>query len=697
MIKKFDPQTPQVSRIGIVEPSTGAIKSAISLQRSAANMLDNFYQKAVEEQQEKGAEFAMQVPLRGEDGRLKYEPIPDSMSPVAKRTARSQIDQRFETQLRVDLAEKARTFRFKKDGSPASAAEYETAMETYLKETGELNPRFQQYAQDYASPLIAQNLADIRHQSYNAAMKKDFNNRREELEQVIIPAIAATAQAGQTVEMPNGDMVDSASLMYQRTMAAIDDFEQTHSSRIEGGLTNKLRKAAKEAFYGGKVDSITAKISAATKANISNIYLAANEEKTVLNDVVSVLRNPASYDAIPEYRQKQLASLGFTKEFATNPDMAAVRNEVATRVAAYEGTRSEIFTQEKKRLDSELSINALSQGFVIGQGQVDNIATQLGINDRFEMVAALPGIMASGTAENPTHPLKNALMGDGALPTALTEAFSNQDVLQFAASRGFLPQLINIYEQATTRFVNGSPIRTDRGMSPKAIANMETLAAYGSILQTVDVGEFLSKTSEFNRFGVDQRKSITQAALGEDYSSVAEFVSKTTGIETTRELGDLMAIAPSLIHVHGVETTKKILKQSADKLYRKSDFMYEDTPSMHSPEARYGSQLHVFKSSANMALGQAAGKYSLEAGNAKLIFDRRGGGGYPVYLAVDAETGIPIMGPDNTPIRVGGIAVMSKLNREYQEQAKRYLGDLQEQRFKFLSENLGTGGVQFVP
>ena len=116
MIKRYRPDNPLVKPIGIVAPSRGAERNAIQQQRTASNLLNMAYQGAVEEQRAVGQDYAVKIAVRNDKGQVEYQEIPDAFSPVARRTAQTQIYQRYQTALRADISEKAKSFRFDANG-----------------------------------------------------------------------------------------------------------------------------------------------------------------------------------------------------------------------------------------------------------------------------------------------------------------------------------------------------------------------------------------------------------------------------------------------------------------------------------------------------------------------------------------------------------------------------------------------------
>ena len=161
-IKKFQVQTPLVSPIGIVQPSMAGARAAQSLQQTGYNLAEQGYKLAVAEQQEVGREYAVQLQTRNEDGIVEYKPIPDAMSPVAKRTAKSLVDSKYQTAIKLDLLSKAKQARVRDDGSPATAEQFDVDMDGWVKKTTELNPRYKAYIEEISAPTIAEHLTDIR-------------------------------------------------------------------------------------------------------------------------------------------------------------------------------------------------------------------------------------------------------------------------------------------------------------------------------------------------------------------------------------------------------------------------------------------------------------------------------------------------------------------------------------------------------
>ena len=670
MIKRYRPDNPLVKPIGIVAPSRGAERNAIQQQRTASNLLNMAYQGAVEEQRAVGQDYAVKIAVRNEKGLVEYQEIPDAFSPVARRTAQTQIDQRYQTALRADISEKAKSFRFDDNGAPVSSEIYENKMSEYINQTARLNDRYANFVTEYSMPLMAQNLADIKHKNYEATMKQDYINLQGDIESQISDLGATTnSMAGMQEVFVEGDTpVAMEDVLYGQILANIDELQARHGSRIEGALIRNMRNNAKIAFYGGKLKRMAGIVSTTVqKADISP-YATHNLEQGYLNDMISALQSPASYDALPAERRNQLASIGFTREFIENPDMVYQRKQMASELATYQGTRAEQFANDRKARQDDQTAWNLNNGNVVGQKQIDSLAEQLGITDGYSALQNLSNIK-----NNPAYSvIMEGMLGDSPLVTGMQQMFENEDVLAMAASRGLLDDVLGLYNNVTTKFDPlGRSYTTPRGISAKGIALMESLQAYSSVMQTLDMNEFFAKRAEFGRFGADEQKAAIKSALADDYKDIDAFVTDATRIFTPEERAEMRAIAPTLIYAHGVDTAKEILSKTADRLYKKSDLLYGvEGKSMWSPEARYGSEFPIFRDAANNTLAEA-GDYALGV-NTSLIYDRRGGAGFPVYIAVNKDTGIPIMNANGEMIRIGGLSVVAQRQSQFAEQAAMY-------------------------
>ena len=682
MIKRYQPDSPLVRPIGIVAPSRGAEQNAIQQQRTASNLLNIAYQGAIQEQRTIGNEYAVKIAVRNTEGNIEYQEIPDAFSPIARRTAQSQIDQRYETALRADINEKAKAFRFKDDGSPASAQDYENKMTSYIAKTKELNGRYGNFVEEYSLPLIAQNLTDIKHKAYDASMKADFIAMQSQIEGHIAD-LAATSEsmAGQQqiVVDESGQSVSMSEVLYRKTLENIDELALTHGSRIEGAMVKNMRNQAKLAYYNGQLKRIAGLVSTRIQQEGLSPFQAYDEEKAYLNDMISSLQSVASYDALPAPRKNVLAEFGFDREFVENSDMLFQRKQMASELATYQGTRAEQFSNDQKARANDLAAFIINSGNIASQQQVDSITSQLGIVDGYSTLANVNNILNDSRYDV----VKRSLMGDSPLFKGMQEMFESPDILMMAASQGKLDDVLTLWNNVTTKFdSNGRSFTTSRGVSAKGVAMMETLAAYSSVMQTMDMNEFFAKQQEFTRFGVDEQNTRIKGMLESGYEGdIDKFVKRSTGIDTPQELIELRSIAPTLIYAHGVETANKILKETADKLYKKSDFLYGiEGKSMYSPEARYGREFPTFIESAELALAQAGPQYSFVNGNVKLIFDRRGGGGFPVYIAVNGDTGLPIRDASNQMIRVGGIGVIAQRQLSNAEAVAMYREFLQAEQ-----------------
>ena len=622
MIKRYRSQNTMIKPIGIVQPSTAGIAAGESMRQTGMRLSQMFYKQAVEEQQRVGREYAANLVVKNEEGQTEYKPIPDAMSPIATRTAQGEIDRTYQTQLKADILSQAKALRVDANGKPLGASDYNEAMTGYLAKTAELNQRYSAYIQNISGPVVSQHLTDIKVKAYEAAMDRDFDTTFAEIENELIPdlaALSASPSGSQQIQIdPSMGLAqetgtaDARDVLYLQGKKRIEKFVETHASKLETGALRQLMNKLNTAYYGGQVKGMAGRISSVISERAKrNPFMKFDEEADYLNSMISALRSEESYDAIDERTRANLAEIGFTEAFVKNPNMYFQREAIASSLATYQGTRKEQRGNLLNKYKTDITNSRLVAGIAVGKSELNDLAKQTGINDGYDVLNNFDAIFTAGGPTDTSHPIKLAMFSDSELPDAVQQVFENNDLIELAASQGKLPKLVNLYTNLTTRFdENGRPFTTTRGLSVEAIANMESLAAYGSILQTVDMNVFSEKRAELARFGDQQAKSLISAALG-DKMTLPEFVRENTGITQTEELQEFQAIAPTLIHIHGKEKAAQILKKSAEKLYKQSSVLYDPQgdkmKSMWSPEARYGSDYGTFRLAADAAMAQIPG------------------------------------------------------------------------------------------
>lgn len=660
-IQKFNPKSPLTGQIGVVQPSNAAVRSAQQQQQTASQLGQTAFKMAVQEQQDVGREYAVNLVTRGEDGKINYQEIPDAMSPTARRSAQPLIDTKYQNSLKADLLAQGKLKRVNEDGSPANGKVYTESMESYIAETAKLNPRYAGFINEVGGAVAAQHATDIQIKSYQATMALDKRNKQNYFVDEAIPALRATSasQSGDTPSFDNdadgvGDTI--ANELYKNVIADIDDFAVEH--KLDAEAYNKLTQEAKMARYGGQIDRMSAIASAvAQDQNPDNPF---NAESAYLNAMTSALRNPTSLAAQPPAMQEALAEIGFTAEFLEQNDMQGVRSKLATNLSAYQGTRQEEAENNANLIRQQQTEHDISVGAVLSQKQADNWFAQNGIEDGYDLLNNLDQIMSDTNGAG-----YKIIMGRGPLPAPVVEMFTDQGIIDLVGSEKKLTKFLELYRNVT----NDGASSMSRGMTQEAITNMEELSAYSAGIVTMPFEKFQTRRRDYNAIPQAIRTDNLNAALGED-QSLGQFVRRYLDLDddaTGQEITHFMKVTPMLLYYHGEEKTKKILKQSADRVFSESDFIYaregDSKRGLYSPETRYGDYFPTFRTSVDLKLAAVDESFALGKTHA-LLATGQGGANQPIYLVVNKTSGEPTMF-NGAPMMVGGNSVRAQMQSDF--------------------------------
>ena len=659
-IQKFNAKSPLTGQIGVVQPSTAAVRSAQQQQQTASQLGQMAFKMAVQEQQDVGREYAVNLVTRGEDGKINYQEIPDAMSPTARRSAQPLIDSKYQNSLKADLIAKGKLKRVSEDGSPANGKVYTESMESYIAETAKLNPRYAGFINEVGGAVAAQHATDIQIKSYEATMALDKRNKQNYFVDEAIPALRATSASpsGDTPSFDTdadgvGDTI--ADELYKNVIADIDNFAVEH--KLDAEAYNKLTQDAKIARYGGQIDRMSAIASAvAQDQNPDNPF---NAESAYLNAMTSALRNPESIASQPQAMQEALAEIGFTAEFLQQNDMQGVRSKLATNLSSYQGTRQEEAVNNANLIRQQQTEYDLGVGAVLSQKQADNWFAQNGIEDGYALLNNLDQIMSdtNGSAYK-------IIMGRGPLPAPVVEMFTDQSIIDLVGSEKKLTKFLELYRNVT----NDGASSMSRGMTQEAITNMEELNAYSAGIITMPFEKFQTRRRDYNAIPQAIRTDNLNAALGDD-QSLGQFVRRYLDLDddaTGQEITHFMKVTPMLLYYHGEEKTKKILKQSADRVFSESDFIYaregDSKRGLYSPETRYGDYFPTFRTSVDLKLAAVDESFFLGKTHA-LLATGQGGANQPIYLVVNKTSGEPTMF-NGAPMMVGGNAVRAQMQSD---------------------------------
>jgi len=681
-IQKFNPKSPLTAQIGVVQPSNAAVRSAQQQQQTASQLGQMAFKMAVQEQQDAGREYAVNLVTRGEDGKINYQEIPDAMSPTARRTAQPLIDTKYQNSLKADLLAQGKLKRVDENGSPVNGKVYTESMESYIAETAKLNPRYAGFINEVGGAVAAQHATDIQIKSYQAAMALDKRNKQNYFVDEAIPALRATSASpsGNTPSFDNdadgvGDTI--ANELYKNVIADIDDFAVEH--KLDAEAYNKLTQEAKMARYGGQIDRMSAIASAvAQDQNPDNPF---NVESAYLNAMTSALRNPTSLAAQPQAMQEALAEIGFTAEFLEQNDMQGVRSKLATNLSAYQGTRQEEAVNNANLIRQQQTEYDIGVGALLSQKQSNDYFTQvMGIQDGYDLLNNLDQIMSDKDGN-----AYKIIMGRGPLPAPVVEMFSDQSIIDLVGSEKKLTKFVELYRNVT----NDGASSMSRGMTQEAITNMEEISAYSAGIVTMPFEQFQTRRRDYMAIPLNIRNDNLKAALG-DEQSLGQFVRRYLDLDddaTGQEITHFMKVTPMLLYYHGEEKTKKILRESADRVFAESSFIYsregDSTRGMYSPEVRYGEYFNTFRTSVDLKLATVDESFALGKTHS-LLATGQGGANLPIYIVVDKETGHQVI-HNGGPMMVGGNAVRAEMQSDHRMRRNKQRAQLRDAELRLNS------------
>lgn len=681
-IQKFNPKSPLTAQIGVVQPSNAAVRSAQQQQQTASQLGQTAFKMAVQEQQDVGREYAVNLVTRGEDGKINYQEIPDAMSPTARRTAQPLIDTKYQNSLKADLLAQGKLKRVDENGSPVNGKVYTESMESYIAETAKLNPRYAGFINEVGGAVAAQHATDIQIKSYQAAMALDKRNKLNYFFDEAIPALRATSASpsGNTPSFDNdadgvGDTI--ANELYKNVIADIDDFAVEH--KLDAEAYNKLTQDAKMARYGGQIDRMSAIASAvAQDQNPDNPF---NVESAYLNAMTSALRNPTSLAAQPQAMQEALAEIGFTAEFLEQNDMQGVRSKLATNLSAYQGTRQEEAVNNANLIRQQQTEYDIGVGALLSQKQSNDYFTQvMGIQDGYDLLNNLDQIMSDKDGN-----AYKIIMGRGPLPAPVVEMFSDQSIIDLVGSEKKLTKFVELYRNVT----NDGASSMSRGMTQEAITNMEEISAYSAGIVTMPFEQFQTRRRDYMAIPQAMRNDNLKAALG-DEQSLGQFVRRYLDLDddaTGQEITHFMKVTPMLLYYHGEEKTKKILRESADRVFAESSFIYsregDSTRGMYSPEVRYGEYFNTFRTSVDLKLATIDESFALGKTHS-LLATGQGGANLPIYIVVDKETGHQVI-HNGGPMMVGGNAVRAEMQSDHRMRRNKQRAQLRDAELRLNS------------
>jgi hypothetical protein len=667
--------------VGVVR-STGAEAASrawAGVATAGQRIFEMGYQEAKVQQKALGDSFAkMSVIGRDDQGNYEAVELPATFSPVARQTAELGLQENYVKQFALDATNAGKVLygKYKERGDTAGfLGDWEAATSGQIKAVSQ-DPKLAKYApvmQQMMDNVGKEHVASLHSIAYDLADRKAYQNDTELLNDGIANLLTL-ASTDRVVEVPSdGDLEPSyapaGQVALEQTLEAIDRLGEKYASRIEVGTVPKLKKEARTAFHSGQISRIISRLKEIVPPP-SN----PNSNNDVLGDIMQAgvtVFSTGSLDAVdsPSVRAT-LEAAGLNDAFFQQEGIGELRAALGNEFSKAQSRQAESFNKFKDDYKVAAVSNNLDNGAPVGKDDAALLLREgFGVTNATDLANNFERIINSKQGQN-------LLLYNTVAPDVVKDFLSPDFAKTFLQQNPqALPTALNFFRQATLS-QNGT-VRAARGIDVKTVQFWEELNAYSKSGQTMSMDQFLEAESALQEGGALVDSSIQ--------NRIYEFTGKESkGLKAALEDFTLQAVgndpdmavffgsqAKRLIYVHGADKAMQIIKNTKDKIFIKSDFMYDkDRPSLFAPEMFYkGVEMDVFRSTIATRLRTAENGSTLVLGkNVGLVADRRGTppvGGIPTRLPTYTlrytsgdRIGQPVRDA-NGPIEIGPQAIIS--------------------------------------
>lgn len=594
------------------------------------------YQEAKVQQKALGDSFAkMSVIGRDDEGNYEAVELPATFSPVARQTAELGLQENYVKQFALDATNAGKVLygKYKERGDTAGfLGDWEAATSGQIKAVSQ-DPKLAKYApvmQQMMDNVGKEHVASLHSIAYDLADRKAYQNDTELLNDGIanLLTLASTDRVVEVFDGSGGNETTYApagQVALEQTLEAIDRLGEKYASRIKVGTVPKLKKEARTAFHSGQVSRII--------SNLKEIVPPPsnpNSNNDVLGDIMQAgvtAFSTGSLDAVdsPSVRAT-LEAAGLNDEFFQQEGIGELRAALGNEFSKAQSRQAESFNKFKDDYRvAAVSIN-VSNGAPVGKDDAALLLREgFGVTNATDLANNFERIINSKQGQN-------LLLYNTVAPDVVKDFLSPDFAKTFLQQNPqALPTALNFFRQATLS-QNGT-VRAPRGIDAKTIQFWEELNAYAKSGQTMSMDRFLDAESAMQTGGapVDNAiKDMIYQKIGKEFQSVKAAVEEFT-LQAVGNDPDMSAFfgnqAKRLVYVHGADKAFEIIKNTKDKIFVQSDFMYEkDRKSLFAPEMFYqGAEMDVFSSTIATRLRTAENGAGLVLGkNVGLVADRRG-------------------------------------------------------------------------
>ena len=668
--------------IGVVTPSNAGVRAAEETANLGARMMQSFFNKEVEVQKQKGVDVASQFAVRNAEQDVEYRSLPEGMSKIAQKTAQPLIDKKYQAAIMADMKAEAAKHRADHPNDPEG---FDSAFSTYVNETANLtDDRYKSFVMDLGGELAGSNYAALYADKVDA---EDMQNFKDTYDAILSSQqdLAAFVESGAA-----GANSTVARLTYENLNKEIDELVATHGDRMSVTAESELRKGLKRSYGGAMATSVVNKLISLPE--FQDPVMGAQAAANVINGLELAFRN-GSIDALEPAVVSKLKQAGFSEEMISPNFLdAESRRIIAGDISVTENNMQERLTATKNARLAGASIATLLSNGVVSKKEMDNVFTHYGYTSVESLMNDLPQILLG--KDDKSRAVRHMFLNNNSdLPDVVKDVF-NPDNLERLANTGQLPLAMDLFQQVTKRLNrDGSGVNTvTRGLSDNVMVEMEALNAYRNGVKEASFPDYFQRRRELARD--PQRDFLLKTRLGKDVK-ITDFVTEKLGSDASPdEAAFFLKYAEDLVLMHGTDMAGKILQQSADRVFVKSEFMSDTTRSRFAPEKAFplGTDLTVFKESVARLLLTADKEYTLGK-DAFLIADPRHGSVNPVYMLVD-ENKMPIMSGSKQLLASGQAVIEERMRVRNQSlaEARETMRASFQQRLRFEDQQLEQVG-----
>ena len=692
--------------IGVVTPMRDT--SGETLARVGQAIFEHDYAKLYAAEETKGKAFGAAAAFgKSKDGGLGPIEIPDNFSKVARDNALPIGDKRYIERLTLDAQMHANELHAQHDQTKDYVG-FQEKWKAYSEDTLSRlssDPSLAKYAAPIAAALDSEGFAHgkkLYADKLKVEHKQAFVNRVQILESAIKDQRALVNL--QEKEYEDGDVVGtSADIVKSNILEIIDGLEEEFPTLVERQQLQTLKDDINREHFLGKLDNVASALIQNIGDNF-NQYTSDIPIGDIMQSAQTAIRT-GNMDNIRNEEHKRILDAVGLGEIISTSGFGDVRDKLAS---AFDSVENNIVAQAKANKDGLLYSSyagMAAKGVPMSANASAHILKTgpLAIGTPQDLLNKLPAILM-GDRNRPEY---QVLMGNGQLPEFVTQAFAPEMIEGYLAQNSDNPMALitlrNYFKQATHRMRDGRLDINLRGFSDETFMMFETMDAVANtpLYKSFTPADLLAKRAELERDKDAQELVKTRIkkffnADGKQPSTL-DFVRDATGSTDANVNLHFARYADELVYTFGAQQAREIIKNSVEKVFQKSDFMFmqggQKTFTRMAPEQHFrgDGEMDIILTTAQQKLRLSARGKNLVIGKTAFFAPTTGTApikgvptNLPSYRLVD-RNGQVLLDANSQPLVVGPQAVMQARDIKTKAEIEKYLAKAQEARARFLS------------